>query len=196
MKKKKKKKVLINMSMDFKELKELKDKRNEIECLKVKINTKLDLINDSVVYNVFYYILDCIDNTIEINIEMFYSIYDYSEPLYSESKEYVLNNMSFIVKTNLIKCIDDLNDFKSIYSKFIYAMNDFIVSQLSCENDSIDLSDYQYTIKEVEELINNDEIDYLDYLDYLDSIYSFYDSFNDCIDYFMNNYKEYVMSKE
>ena len=184
------------MSMDFKELKELKDKRNEIECLKVKINTKLDLINDSVVYNVFYYILDCIDNTIEINIEMFYSIYDYSEPLYSESKEYVLNNMSFIVKTNLIKCIDDLNDFKSIYSKFIYAMNDFIVSQLSCENDSIDLSDYQYTIKEVEELINNDEIDYLDYLDYLDSIYSFYDSFNDCIDYFMNNYKEYVMSKE
>ena len=63
--------------MDFKEKKEIKDKRNEIKEMKDKINTNLKTIKDKVVYNTFYYILDDIDNNVSINKDSFFSIYDF-----------------------------------------------------------------------------------------------------------------------
>ena len=183
--------------MNFIEKKEIKDKKNEIENKKSEIKNNLDKINDVVIYNNYDFILDDIENNVAINLGSMLSIFDYSEPMYKESKEYVENNIEFI---NVLKDDGILyyigNEFKDMFKNINISINLYIVKGLSfgyCD-ENIELDLYNMDIKEISDYIDNNQYGYefSDYIDYLDNIYCFYDSLNDSIIKMINNYKDYI----
>lgn len=176
---------LRNELNNIKEIK--KEIVNTINC----INSELSNVNNSVIYNTFYFILNDIDNNMIIDYNSLNSIYDFSECTFSESQKYIENYSEFIIKTKLMNIID-LNDMKKSYMDFIIKFNEYIINQLDIETNSIDLSDYYYTNSELEKLITNDDIDYDDYMDYLETIKTFYDSLYDCLKKIKKDYENYL----
>jgi len=179
--------------MDFKDLKEIKDKKNEIENKIFEINNNLGKINDSVIYNQFYFILDNIENNVEINRFSMSSIFDFSEPLYSESKDYINNNTEFIEQLkndNILKYIG--NEYKDIFKNINITLNLYIVNNLSFDKDNMDLDYVNMDMNEIKSFINDSNYNY-DILSDLESIFSFYDSLNNCIVNFIDDYGKYIL---
>lgn len=183
--------------MNFKEKKEIKDKKNEIENKKSEIKNNLDKINDVVIYNNYDFILDDIRNCVAIDKYSMSSIFDYSEPLYNESRNYIENNIKFInvlKDDGILKYIG--NEFKDMFKNINITINLYIVNNLSfCTcNEKIEMENYFMDIKEISDYIDNNQYGYefSDYIDYLDNIYCFYDSLNDSIIKMINDYKDYI----
>ena len=136
-----------------------KDIVNTYLCIK----SELSNVNNSVIHNTFYFIIDDIDNNMIIDFDSLNSIYDFSECTFSESQVYIEKYSEFIIKTKLINTID-LNDMKKSYMDFVVKFNQYVICQLDIENNSIDLSDYYYNNSELEKLINDGNINYNDYI--------------------------------
>lgn len=173
------------------ELSNVQKTKKEIVNTYLCIKSELSEINNKVIYNCFYYIIDNIDNDMIIDFDNLNSIYDFSESEYSESMDYIVYNSEFMIKTDLINNID-LNNPKKTFMDFVVKFNQFIINQLDIKNNNIDMSDYFYTNSELEKLINDNDIDYDEYMEYLESIKSFYDSLYDCLKGIKKDYENYL----
>ena len=182
--------------MDFKEKKEIKENKNEIENMKSLINENLEKINDVVIYNNYSFIIDDIRNNVAIDKYSMSSIFDFSEPLYSESKKYIENNTEFIEKLQKDKILHYIgNDFKDMFKNINITINLYIVNELSFDDSDMELDLYNMDIKEISDYIENNQYGYdvLDYICYLETIYNFYESLNKSIENMINKYGEYIL---
>ena len=182
--------------MDFKEKKEIKENKNEIENMKSLINENLEKINDVVIYNNYSFIIDDIRNNVAIDKYSMSSIFDFSEPLYSESKKYIENNTEFIEKLQKDKILHYIgNDFKDMFKNINITINLHIVNELYFEDSNMELDLYNMDIKEISDYIENNQYGYdvLDYICYLETIYNFYESLNKSIENMINKYSEYIL---
>ncbi len=182
--------------MDFKEKKEIKENKNEIENMKSLINENLEKINDVVIYNNYSFIIDDIRNNVAIDKYSMSSIFDFSEPLYKESKNYIENNTEFIEKLQKDKILHYIgNDFKDMFKNINITINLYIVNELSFDDSDMELDLYNMDIKEISDYIENNQYGYdvLDYICYLETIYNFYESLNKSIENMINKYGEYIL---
>ena len=170
----------------IKELKLIKDKLVYINNLKNDIKLKFNDCKDDKFIYVFYNIIEDINENMRINKVSLLAIYDFVEPCGSESKEYIINHMDFIMDLHLIDNIN-LNDYENTFSEFIRKLNENIINQLVFIQNNIDLTN-MYNIYSIIDRLYNSELDYNNYINDLNSIIVFYESYIKIFDRFLDKY--------
>lgn len=174
--------------MDFKDLQEIKNKRNNIQRIRFNVKLNISDIDNTIINGIYESIIDNIDNNVEINIDSLNSMFDFQDE--PNSKKLILDNIILIDKLNLSQYINH-NDYEKSFSKINDEITSLIISQLDIDGN-IELYDFfNYDIETIIDLIVDGDFDEIDFMDYLDKIENFYDSMMSSIEYMNNNYKDY-----